>query len=290
MASHTEPGDGKRMLDGTAYHVSGSGEPLVLIHGVGMNSSIWAPQIAEFEQDHTVIALDFLGHGGSSMPREDATLDDYVEQTARLLHTLGIERATVVGHSMGALIAIGLAGRHPERVGRLIAMNAVFERTPEQREAVMNRATSLGPEGALTDMHVTLGRWLGTTSPEPGPAADAILKCLSGVDANGYARAYRVFASSDRAHVDVLPQLDMPALYLTGELDANSSPAMSVRMAGLTPRGVSESLDGERHMMAVVSPQKVNRAIRAFLDQSPRQSATSAAASSPTAARETKEV
>jgi pimeloyl-ACP methyl ester carboxylesterase len=278
MANQAEQDSAMRVLDGTAYRVSGSGEPLVLIHGVGMNASIWAPQIAEFERDHTVIAFDVLGHGDSAMPPENATLDDYVAQAAGLLRSLDVERATIVGHSMGALIAIGLAGSHPELVGRLVALNAVFDRTTAQRDAVMNRATSLGPEGALTDMHVTLGRWLGTANPEPGPAADAILRCLASVDAHGYARAYRVFASSDRAHVDVLPHLDMPALYLTGELDANSSPAMSTRMAALTPGGVSESLDGERHMMAVVSPRKVNDAIRAFLDQSPRQGAACATA------------
>ena len=100
MAEH------RQSLGGTTFIEAGSGEPLLLIHGVGMN--VWRPQIEAFAATHRVIAIDMLGHGGSVLPPADATLDDYVQQARRLLDDLGIASANVVGHSMGGLVAMGL--------------------------------------------------------------------------------------------------------------------------------------------------------------------------------------
>ena len=107
----------------------GSGDSVILIHGVGMNASVWAPQLEALSRTCDVVAYDLLGHGGSSLPPPDARLQDYTSQLLQLLDDLAIGTAHIVGHSMGALVAIDFALTHPERTTSVAALNAVYRRT-----------------------------------------------------------------------------------------------------------------------------------------------------------------
>ena len=88
---------------------------------------------------------------------------------------------------------------------------------------------------------------------------------LANVDPVGYARTYTVFATADGEHREPLKRLAVPALFITGAGDANSSPAMSQAMARLAPLGRAEIVPGERHMMALTKPDDINRRLAAFL-------------------------
>ncbi|MGN6651263.1 alpha/beta fold hydrolase [Trinickia sp.] len=256
---------------GTRYSVypSQSGdasETVVLIHGVGMNHSVWAPQVDALTARYRVVAYDMLGHGGSVLPTAMPTLDEYASQLERLLDALRIERAHVVGHSMGALVALEFALTHPSRTRSVVALNAVYDRTPGQREAVMNRAATLGEAPAVAGIDVTLERWFGDPVPAHlTQAAEAVRELLLTVDPVGYARTYQLFARSDDAHVGRLSSLAVPALFLTGECDANSNPAMSLAMAAAAPHGRAQIIANERHMMNVTNPAQVNERLLEFL-------------------------
>jgi (E)-2-((N-methylformamido)methylene)succinate hydrolase len=250
----------------TAYTLQGQGEPVVLVHGVGMASAVWRPQADALAREVQVVSCDLLGHGASDLPPEGVTLGDYARQLAALLDHLGMPQANVVGHSMGALVALEFALHYPARTLRVAAVNAVFQRTPQQRAAVQARAAALLREGAAASIAPTLARWFGNPVPPPLQAsAQLVERLLREVNPVGYARAYEVFASSDRVHEERLPALAAPALFLTGELDPNSSPAMSQAMARLAPRSQVVVLPGARHMMNLTHPQEVNGALRAFL-------------------------
>ncbi|WP_085315444.1 alpha/beta fold hydrolase [Derxia lacustris] len=250
----------------TAWSATGAGTPLVFIHGVGMSRAVWAPQLAEFARDHRVIVYDMLGHGDSPLPPEQPALADYARQLRDLLDELGLPAAHVVGHSMGALVALEFALGWPARCLSVTALNAVFHRTPQQRAAVLARAESLDDIGSPASVDGTLARWFGAPVPAPLQATAALAGALlRGVNRDGYARTYRLFASADAAHADRLPGLRPPALFMTGELDPNSSPAMSQAMAALVPGARAVVLPGERHMMSMASPGPVNAELRAFL-------------------------
>jgi pimeloyl-ACP methyl ester carboxylesterase len=133
-------------VDGTAFSVHGAGEPLVLVHGVGMGKEIWAPQIAAFSQDYQVIAYDMLGHGDSALPAADVTLRDYADQLAGLLDHLGITAANVVGTRWGRWWRWNLPWL-TRKGAAVVALNAVFMRTEAQRAAVLERAAALALPG-----------------------------------------------------------------------------------------------------------------------------------------------
>lgn len=266
------------VVAGTSYSVharagddvdrsSGDGETVVLIHGVGMNRSVWAPQVDALTGRFRVIVYDMLGHGGSALPSAAPTLAEYASQLERLLDALGVGAAHVVGHSMGALVALEFALTRPSRTVSVIALNAVYDRTPAQRAAVMNRAATLDDAPPAAGVDATLSRWFGDPVPSHlTQAAQSVRSLLLSVNPVGYARTYQLFACSDDAHVGRLARLAMPALFLTGECDPNSSPAMSRAMAAAAPDGRAEVIASARHMMNVTDPAGVNERMLAFLD------------------------
>jgi flavin reductase (DIM6/NTAB) family NADH-FMN oxidoreductase RutF/alpha-beta hydrolase superfamily lysophospholipase len=249
----------RRSLGGTSFIEKGEGEPLLLIHGVGLNAEAWAPQIAAFSATHRVIAMDMAGHGESLPPPTSATLEDYVAQARRLLDDLGITAVNVVGHSMGGLVAMGLALQHPQRVKRLAVLNSVYERSAEARAAVEARAAAIAP-GMSFDS--TLDRWFEADEQALRERAGG---WLQQTDAGCYAAAYRVFATADRAFSGRLSGILCPALFATGEDDANSTPAMAEAMAKAATRARSAVIAGARHMMALTHWQEVNALLSGLL-------------------------
>lgn len=250
----------------TAFSVWGQGTPVCLVHGVGMRQQVWAPQVQALAKDFQVITCDMPGHGQSDVPPEGVQLAYYADRLRELLDHLGIERAHVVGHSMGALVTLEFALNCPQRCLRVAALNAVFCRTAEQSAAVIQRADSLGTKGIEATLDTTLARWFDPASAAHiQQMASQVRGFLSGINLDGYRRTYALFARSDRAHETRLQQLQVPALFLTGELDTNSQPHMSQAMAQLAPQGIADTLPDARHMMPLTHASEVNVRLRAFL-------------------------
>ena len=125
---------------GTAWSRCGNGPTIVLLHGVGMNKSVWAPEVNLLCESFDVLIYDMWGHGESDLPNRELSLKDYTQQLVNLLKELEIGSAVVAGHSMGALIALDFAINNPDTCLGVCAMNAVFDRTAEQSAAVKKRA------------------------------------------------------------------------------------------------------------------------------------------------------
>src|SRR2546428_1048713 len=100
---------------GTAWSRYGSGAPLVLVHGVGMAQAVWAPQVSDLARDFDVLVYDMWGHGQSTLPAGSLELNHYAQQLVDLLDHLRLPSVHVVGHSMGALVALEFALSYPPR-------------------------------------------------------------------------------------------------------------------------------------------------------------------------------
>lgn len=249
---------------GTAFIDVGSGEAIVLIHGVGLNADAWQPQIFELSKTHRVLAIDMLGHGESDLASGPATLDTYVMQVADLLNARGIAAANIIGHSMGGLVAIGFALAFPQRTLRLAVLNSVYQRTAEKRAAVQRRAEEIAEAGTVGNIEEPLQRWFGSREKQPA-IAQTVRNWLTTANPAGYAAAYSLFAASDEAFVGKLSLIKVPGLFATGSDDLNSSPDMAQAMAKAAPCGKALVLEGERHMMNLTNPAAVNAALHGLL-------------------------
>lgn len=250
---------------GAAYVAEGTGDPLVLVHGVGLRAEAWEAQIVALSAANRVIALDMPGHGGSAPLPAGALLPDFVAWLARALDDLRLDRVSLAGHSMGALIAGGMAAEHPDRLDRVALLCGVHRRSPEAAAAVQARADAL--RSGERDSTSPLARWFGDSI---SPARTLVRDWLDTVDAGGYATAYAAFATGDATYADVWPRVTRPALFLTGALDANSTPAMARAMAGAAPRGRAVVIEGHGHMVPMTAPAAVNDALRGWLDEEAR--------------------
>lgn len=107
-----------------AYRIVGEGPVVLLLHGIGDNSTTWSEIIPHLARRHTVIAPDLLGHGCSDKPRADYSIAAYANGMRDLLTVLGVERATVIGHSLGGGVAMQFSYQFPQMVERLVLVGA----------------------------------------------------------------------------------------------------------------------------------------------------------------------
>jgi pimeloyl-ACP methyl ester carboxylesterase len=128
--------DGGRILELPAgdIHVREDGDPgdppLLLIHGFGVSMRWFEPVVPALAREHRVIRVDLLGHGGSEKPRGSYSMERQADLVAQVLDRLDVERAAVVGHSMGGIVATALIERHAERVSRLMTIGTPPDATP----------------------------------------------------------------------------------------------------------------------------------------------------------------
>lgn len=251
---------------GTAFEVTGQGEPVVLIHGVGLNKDMWAGQVVGLASAYQVITYDMLGHGQSAMPHADTGLEGYADQLAELLAHLGLGQAHVVGFSMGGLVARAFALHYPARLESLVVLNSVFARTPEQRAGVVERTRQAAQFGPNANAEAALARWFSQEYLAASHAqVDIIRRTLASNDPQGYLTTYSLFATQDMYRADDLPSLTAPTLVATGELDAGSTPEMARQLAARIPGAQLAILPEQRHMMPVEAPRLVNQLLTRFL-------------------------
>jgi pimeloyl-ACP methyl ester carboxylesterase len=251
-----------RTRRGAAYVDVGHGEPVVLIHGVGLRLEAWAPQIESLAASHWVIAVDLPGHGTSSPIGARSGLAEFVEWFTTTLDDLGLDSANIAGHSMGALIAGGCAVNEPKRVRRVALLSAVHRRDRAAASAVRARAAEIAA-GKL-DPIAPLSRWFGNECVASEPYL-LVKDWLTAVDIEAYATAYGAFAEGDDLYADRWAGVACPALLLTGEFDPNSTPQMSHDLAAAAPDAEACIIAGHRHMVNMTAPDEVTAALRHWL-------------------------
>ncbi|MEP1207248.1 MAG: alpha/beta fold hydrolase [Rhizobiaceae bacterium] len=234
----------------------GSGPDLILIHGVGLNADAWGPMLPILTRHFSVTAIDLPGHGDSAPAADRSTLRDFSTTISELFAADG-SKSLVMGHSLGALIALDLAIAYPDRIAATVQLNAIFRRSPAARTAVRKRAAEL-LNAEKPNPGPTLMRWFGD-SPR-GELADMAGDChrwLTDVDPKAYQCAYTLFAEQDGPSDADLANLVGPTLFVTGSEEPNSTPEMSIAMAALAPRGRAVVIDGARHMMPMTHAAEV---------------------------------
>lgn len=248
-----------RRLDGE----SGENTPTVLIHGVGSNLGRWDFVASTLARHAQVVRYDLRGHGLSPKPVGPYTIDDFVADHIALMDELGIERAHVVGMSLGGLIAQAVTLRHPERVERAGFICAVAGRTPEQRAAVLARLRTV-EEGGPALVADGGARWYTDRFRAAHPeVVEAHMKRFAANDPAAYAAAFRVLATTDL--LDELHAITAPTLIMTGSLDVGSPPEMSRAMYERIPDSQLIIVDGVKHAILEEAPRTVADALATFL-------------------------
>ncbi|MGE8676222.1 MAG: alpha/beta fold hydrolase [Achromobacter kerstersii] len=190
---------------------SGRGAPLVLLHGVGLDHTLWDDLAPRLEADFDVLRYDLLGHGAAPGITGTADIQDFISQLDAELDQAGWKHANVLGYSMGGLIAGAYAAARPQRVKRLVLLSTVFQRTPEEVQAVMARLDAAATQDVEAAAAVSLQRWFTPAFQAARPErVAAIGQRLVQNDRANFLAAYRLFAKAIRSWRKPRPTLPAP--------------------------------------------------------------------------------
>ncbi len=261
-------------LQGTAVTVEGSGPPVVLIHGMGLNRHMWQWILDDLAVHFQVVRYDLSGHGDSGPPPADCTLLDLVAQLDGVLSGLGISNAILAGFSLGGTLAQAYALERPTTVSAIAVLNSTHRRDPAQRAAMRERLEISRRDGPAGTVDAAIERWFTDSFKERNPqVTDQIRQWMLANDPRDYATLYRVLVEGDdailgdgRALADALVDIACPALILTGAEDANSTPEMARTMAASIPAGRCEIVPELRHMGLAEDPATFNAALIPFFE------------------------
>lgn len=251
----------------THVTVEGAGRPVVLVHGVLVDHRMWDPQADGLAGDYRIIRYDLLGHGQSLDPPGERRLGDFVDQLRGVIaEHCPAERPVLVGFSMGGLIVQAFAVDHSAEIAGLVIMNAVYDRTPDERAAVGVRLAALEQRGMESVIEAAMSRWFTAAEQrDEAVAIGRIVGLLRSGDENSKRKAYRVFATSDGETAGRLGAIVCPALVMTGDGDVGSPPHMAEKMAREIPNAQLRILAGQQHMMPTLAAELVNRRLRDFI-------------------------
>ena len=253
----------------TAWELHGSGPPVALIHGFGLNREMWHWQLPALTPHFRVLTYDLLGHGESAPPFPPAGTPDlalFSRQLLRLMDRCGIERAAVVGFSLGGMIARRFALDHPDRLSALAILHSPHDRNAAQRDAVRARVCDTQEHGPAANVDSALERWFTPAFRAGAPETIALIRrWITSNDPAVYPQIYRVLAEGDVEISRGLERIACPTLVMTGEDDPGNTPAMARAMAGLIPGARLVILPGLRHMALAESPAAVSEPLCAFL-------------------------
>ncbi|ULM97697.1 alpha/beta hydrolase [Peribacillus frigoritolerans] len=250
------------------YEEKGIGQSLIFIHGVGLDLTMWEKQVEDLSKHFRVIAYDMVGHGGSGHPPGPYSLSQFVEQLAGLMNHLRIEKSHIIGFSMGGMVAQAFALKYPDKVKTLTIMNAVANRTKEQRNAVLKRVEEVKRTGPLATIEPAIKRWFNLEFMDlQEEIVSKIRERLQTNDAVSYLAAYTLFATADEELWPQIQQINIPTQIITGEHDLGSNPEMARQMHEMIVGSELMIVPNMRHMLPIEGAKIVNEAIRSFIER-----------------------
>ncbi len=262
------------------YRIAGSGPPVVLIHGMVNSSLHWEAVAHRLAADYTVIAPDLIGHGDSATPRGDYSLGAHAASIRDLLAVIGIDRATIVGHSLGGGVAMQFFYQFPQRVERMVLVSSGGlgrEVSPMLRGAALPGASALLWLAAHPRVGAALsqaGERLRERGSGKGVYLQAIARALQPLQRPG---ARKAFLQTLRSVIDAQGQRvsardrlyllgPLPTLIVWGARD-NTIPISHGRYAHQAiPHSRFETLPRAAHFPHLEDPEGLAAVLRDFLE------------------------
>ncbi len=258
-----------------SYELLGEGASLVLIHGFTDNSTMWYNQVPVFAERFKVLAYDVRGHGKTRTPEGGFSMKLFADDVHALLRALGIEKACVLGYSMGGRIALQFALEYPEMTSGLVfansgVMGSDVQPTEEQIAELVERRKQMVEMFEAGQIEV-IADGMAERSFSPGfrdkdPAAFQKYKDVKlQNDPRHYLAMMQAMVEAVTNPPD-LRRLECPALIIAGDRDS----FMTVDEAKSMERAISDTtvtILPTGHAAAIEAPQAFNRAVLDFMDR-----------------------
>ena len=248
-----------------AYDETGTGLPVLWVHGFPLNRTFWAPQTRALYAHARHIAPDLRGFGGSTVAGP-WTMDRYADDLVALLDLLGIRQAVVAGLSMGGYIALALWRRHPTRVRALVLADtrasADTAEGREKRQALIALAREQGAD-AVAEQQITGLVGKSTRERQPDLVEQLRLICASAPVDGIVGATEAMLARPDST--PTLGTITVPTLVVVGEEDAITPPKEARAMHDAIRSSRLEVIRGAGHVSSFERPSAFNHVMSEFL-------------------------
>jgi 3-oxoadipate enol-lactonase len=236
-----------------AYRRRGTGPTVVLLHPLALSGRVWGPVVDKLADRYDVIAPDTRGHGDSGWDGAEFGVDELADDVVALLDGLGLDRAHVLGMSMGGSTAVTVAGRHPDRVNRLVVADGTAWYGEDAVETWAERAERVLATTRTAQIPFQVDRWFTEEFRRTHPVAvNRVVGIFLATDSAAHAQACRALGALDAR--DLLPSITAPTLAFAGVEDYATPPEMSAEIAAGVPDGTALTLPGLRHLSIVERP------------------------------------
>lgn len=256
---------------GVALHVEdhGEGPAILLAHGILFDHRMFDAFLEELPRDHRVIAVDLRGHGRSGKVGAPYTLADQAGDLVKVLDALSIERAVLVGHSMGAMSGMRVAAESPERVSGLVVLNSSAEPEPGinsvRYRALARVFRHVGPLQAMMGQVVASQFSPGFQRSHAGVVAEWVDRWKALDRLSAY---YAVKAVVGRPSIEaLLPQVKVPALVVAGAEDISTDVDRAQVIQDGLPEAKRKVIQGCGHAGPIEKPAEILGHIREYLDE-----------------------
>jgi pimeloyl-ACP methyl ester carboxylesterase len=237
--------------------------PIVFVHGVGLTYEIWQPQL-DFFKDYSNLSYDILGHGKSSLTKQNISFDDFSDQLIELINELKIEKIHLVGFSIGSLIARNFATRYDNRLRSLILLGSIYKRSEQQQKIVNERFNQAKKELKLSRQ--ALKRWFTDRYLENNPDTyEKISSILSGNNMANFLKVYELFVK--HKNDEDFKKIQTKTLVMTGEHDIGSTIEMSQQLNNVIMDSELKIIKEGKHLCGIECADEVNLTIKNFIDK-----------------------
>ena len=249
------------------YHsfIDNNTEPLVFVHGVGLDHKMWDSQITSLN-NYSTITYDLLGHGKTPCNKEEVTLNDFSNQLDCLLKFLKIDKINLVGFSLGSLIALDFASKFQHKLKSLTVIGTTYKRTLEQKDLVIERFEQAKLNKPISKQ--ALKRWFTDKYLNDHPEIyDQFIKILTkeGKDHLNFLKAYKLFAYH-QDDIDLIKNIKTKTLIMTGSGDTGSTVQMSKSLSDDLINSSFIEINNGKHLCSIECADDVNINLKNFIN------------------------
>ena len=249
-----------------AYEESGSGPPLLFIHGWPHDRTLWSGQLSGLSTHARCIAPDLRGFGQSTV-KGPYSMSQYADDLVALLDSLGIDRTIVCGLSMGGYVAMAMLRHHRDRVRALILTSTrATADTPEGREKRMRLIEFVREQGVDALAARQLRAMVGETTFSSRPALlESLRRLMASAPLEGVVGALQAMADRPDS-TELLKTLDIPTMVIGGAEDSFTQPAELAQLTAGIPGARLELIATSGHVCAFERPAAFDHLVAEFLE------------------------
>lgn len=241
-----------------------SGQMIICSHCLAGNMNIWDPQMEALEKNYQILRYDLRGHGLTSAPEGDYTMEMLADDAAALLDALEIEKAHFMGISLGGMIGQTLALLHPEKLLSLVLCDTACSIPKDSAPLWEQRIAAARKNGMEALADGTLERWLSPEFQKNNPEVTAkIREIVTGTPVNGFAGCCRAISGFDVS--GRLSRISLPTLVMVGENDPGTPVEASQEIKDKIRGSVLAVLAGAFHLSNTEAAGPFNSALADFL-------------------------